>query len=376
MTATRLHHESGPVLGSLCTGYGGLDLGTAAALGGARLVWTADNDPDIARLLAARFPDVPNLGDLRDVDWARVAKVDVLTAGFPCQDISAAGRGAGIEKGTRSNVWTFVMDAIRHLGPRLAVIENVAALRWKGRGMDTVLADLAEAGYDANWVSVRASDVGAPHQRERVFIAAHPHGLRRLAGTSGPGAAPSQRPPGGAARRHPPPAHHFSGAEDRAPHRWTISDTTCQRRHQGQSQPTGIQGRSHPVLRGRAAAHPARLGHRNPRSACRGGVASAPVPDRARTVDWGRYRAAIDRWEHVLGRPAPHPTEPGTRGQPRLSPAFVEWLMGLEPGWTTDPALGLSRPAQLRALGNGVVPQQAEVALTRLLADIATARPE
>jgi DNA (cytosine-5)-methyltransferase 1 len=85
-------------------------------------------------------------------------------------------------------------------------------------------------------------------------------------------------------------------------------------------------------------------------------------------VDWGAYGPAVARWER-LTRPAPSPTERGRNGQPRLSPAFVEWLMGLPTGWVTD-VPGLTRNEQLKALGNGVVPQQAAHALRLLLADI------
>jgi len=82
-------------LGSLCTGYGGLDMAVQRVFG-ARLVWVADNDRHIGTLLAARHPEVPNLGDISTLDWRQVDSVDVLCAGFPCQDISFAGRGAGI----------------------------------------------------------------------------------------------------------------------------------------------------------------------------------------------------------------------------------------------------------------------------------------
>lgn len=163
----------GPVIGSLCTGVAGLDLGVAAVLGG-RIAWYAENDPHAATILAARLPGVPNLGDLRAVDFTSVAPVEVLTAGFPCQDISAAGRRAGIEKGARSGLWHTILDAIRLLRPRLVVVENVAALRWKNGGLDRVLAGLAEAGYDAVWRCVRAADIGAAHRRERVFLCAVP----------------------------------------------------------------------------------------------------------------------------------------------------------------------------------------------------------
>ncbi|WP_275295200.1 DNA cytosine methyltransferase [Amycolatopsis sp. La24] len=163
----------GPVIGSLCTGYGGLDLGVAAVLGG-RIAWYCEVDPHAAAILAARLPGVPNLGDLRTTDFSAVERIEVLTAGFPCQDISAAGRRAGIEKGTRSGLWRNILDAIRVLRPNLVIVENVAALRWKNGGLDVVLGGLAEAGYDAVWRCVRAADVGVAHRRERLFLCAVP----------------------------------------------------------------------------------------------------------------------------------------------------------------------------------------------------------
>lgn len=203
---------AGPVIGSLCTGLAGLDLGVATVLGG-RIAWYSEIDPHAAKLLAARLPGVPNLGDLRAVDFAAAAPVEVLTAGFPCQDISAAGRRAGIEKGARSGLWHTILDAVRVLGPRLVVVENVAALRWKGGGLDRVLGGLAEAGYDAVWRCVRAADIGAAHRRERVFLCAVPRpewdaddadpaGPRRGATRPGrPGTAPRGRAPGQSQRR-------------------------------------------------------------------------------------------------------------------------------------------------------------------------------
>jgi DNA (cytosine-5)-methyltransferase 1 len=168
-----------PSVGSLCTGYGGLDLAVTEALGG-QLAWCADSDRHVSAILAARFPAVPNLGDISRIRWEKIAAVDVITAGFPCQDISFAGRGAGLTEGTRSSAWNHVMAAVRALRPRLVVVENVAALCYPGRGMGTVLGDLAAAGYDAAWCRVRAADIGAPHPRPRVFItaAADPAGPR------------------------------------------------------------------------------------------------------------------------------------------------------------------------------------------------------
>jgi DNA (cytosine-5)-methyltransferase 1 len=164
--------------GSLCTGYGGLDLAVAAVLG-ARLAWCAETDRHASAVLAARFPGVPNLGDLTRVDWAAVPGVDLVTAGFPCQDISTAGRGAGIGKGTRSGLWIHIAEAIGQLRPRYVLVENVAALR--SRGLGRVLADLAALGYDTQWASLRASDVGAAHRRDRIFLLAwQPGALSRL----------------------------------------------------------------------------------------------------------------------------------------------------------------------------------------------------
>jgi hypothetical protein len=97
------------------------------------------------------------------------------------------------------------------------------------------------------------------------------------------------------------------------------------------------------------------------------GAGQHATPDPGESVPWGRYQEAISRWEAVLGRPAPAPTQPGSTGTPVLAPALVEWLMGLPEQWVTDPQLGLARTAALRVLGNGVVPQQAAIALRILL---------
>lgn len=161
-----------PRVGSICTGYGGLDLAAEQVLRG-RVVWVADPDPNVSVVLAARYPRAPNLGDITRIDWATAPPVDVITAGFPCQDISTAGRGAGITGGTRSGIWTHIAHAIGLLQPRLVFVENVAALR--GRGLDTVLADLATRGYHARWTCLAAADIGAVHRRDLLFLIAWPH---------------------------------------------------------------------------------------------------------------------------------------------------------------------------------------------------------
>jgi DNA (cytosine-5)-methyltransferase 1 len=157
-----------PSIGSLCTGYGGLDLAAEAVLG-ADLAWYAETDRHASTVLAARFPDVANLGDIRTADWDTVAPVDIVTAGFPCQDISDAGKREGIT-GVHSGLWTAVADAVRALQPAYVFVENVAALR--RRGFDVVHADLAALGYDTRWVCLRASDIGAAHRRDRLFLLA------------------------------------------------------------------------------------------------------------------------------------------------------------------------------------------------------------
>jgi DNA (cytosine-5)-methyltransferase 1 len=154
--------------GSLFTGIGGIDLGLERA-GLCRTVWHAETDRHCVSTLRRHWPDVPNHGDVATVDFTRVQPVDVLHGGFPCQDISEAGHGAGLE-GTRSGLWSEFIRAIRDLRPRLVIVENVSALL--GRGIDVVLGDLAASGFDAEWSSVRASDVGAAHTRQRIFIVA------------------------------------------------------------------------------------------------------------------------------------------------------------------------------------------------------------
>src|SRR5206468_2797104 len=162
----------GPRIGSLCTGYGGLDLAVELVLGG-ELVWYAETDPHARTVLAARWAGVPNLGDIRTINWGTVEPVDVLTAGFPCQDISNAGKRAGIT-GEHSSLWAAVADAIRALHPPIIFVENVAALL--RRGFDRVHADLAKIGYDTRWLCLRASDIGAAHRRDRLFLLAAPAG--------------------------------------------------------------------------------------------------------------------------------------------------------------------------------------------------------
>lgn len=152
-------------LGSLCTGYGGLDIAVRSVFGG-DLAWGADNDPGAARILAHHHHPVPNLGDITTTDWTTVAPVDVVLGRYPCQPFSTADK----RKGTTDarHIWPHIADALRVLRPRYAVFENVAG--HLSLGFDAVLSDLAALGFDAEWCTLRASDVGAAHQRNRLFV--------------------------------------------------------------------------------------------------------------------------------------------------------------------------------------------------------------
>ena len=155
-------------IGSLCSGYGGLDMAVEAYFG-AETVWMCDNDKYASIVIKERW-GLPNLGNLKEVDWTTIEPIDILTAGYPCQPFSNAGlrKGANDER----HIWPNIKEIISQLQPRIVILENV-----RGHltlGFKEVLKDLTEIGYDAKWSIVRASDVGAPHRRERLFIIAQP----------------------------------------------------------------------------------------------------------------------------------------------------------------------------------------------------------
>jgi len=294
-------------LGSLCTGYGGLDMAVEHHYG-ATLAWYSEVDKDCNQLLDHHWPGVPNLGDLTAIDWDQVEPVDIMCAGFPCQPFSHAGKreGANDERA----IFAYIADAVSVLRPRIVVLENVAGLLTLGG--PGVVGTLAGLGYDLRWGLVRASDAGAPHRRARWFCIATDTtgvGLGERAG-SGESKPTGQRRDGpGDSHRTAPTDSDSSG---RGEQRRTITMEPEQR----------------PAQRGRSQ------------------------------TEWGQFTPAIQRWERTIGRPAPAPTDDG-----KLSSGFVEWMMGLD-GHVCG--LGLSRSAELKMLGNGVCPQQAALAL-RLL---------
>jgi DNA (cytosine-5)-methyltransferase 1 len=415
-------------IGSLFSGYGGLDLGVQAKLGGA-VVWHAEVDPNASRVLAHHWPDVPNLGDITRVDWSQVDPVDVLTGGFPCQDVSSAGKRVGLRPGTRSGLWSQMAYVVSVLRPRLVIAENVRGLLsapaasdvepcpWclgedtshALRALGAVLGDLADLGYDTAWCGLRASDVGAPHQRFRVFVAAtdthqpRSQGRKPAIGRDLSARSPAthaasdgHRDAGAASVGELPQAAVPGHQRDGAPgHRAPAAHAASDRRGERQPELPGQQGRGEFALgRVRAAAH-APDGHeadQHPMGAPSGGPGrrvgsqlgagartgaghpAARVHELgpgARGVDFGGYEPAIQRWEHLLGRLAPAPTIEGQRRSRVLNPAFVEWMQGLDEGHVTA-VPGLSRNAMLRILGNGVVPQQAAAATPWLLAALDT----
>lgn len=345
-------------VGSLFSGYGGLDLAVEQVFD-ARTVWFSEINEPVARVFAHHWPDTPNLGDITAVDWSAVEPVDVLCGGFPCQDVSTVGKMAGLKPGTRSGLWAHMATAIEALQPEWVVIENVrgllsaTAIRPSSEGDDderrnlepatpeaatlrgvesdpwglgdqptrplralgAVLGDLADLRYDARWIGLPASAIGAPHPRFRIFILAR--------------------------RTLPNPAR--------------LRLNPRQRAHRASSRPAWNDHAEPSSSRARDATRTASLPGSDVRT------------DRGVLRRWGRYAGAIARWERITERPAPAPAILNEITGPKPAPAFVEWLMGLDAGWVTDPALGLTHAQQLTALGNGVVPAHAIYTL-RLLA--------
>ncbi len=154
-------------LGSLFSGIGLLDLGLERV--GMKTIWQCESDKHASELLEKRF-GVPNYSDVMKIDWSKVERPDILAGGFPCQPFSSAGLKKG--ESDERYLWPEFVRAVRSLRPRIVIVENVAVLLRKPE-WGTVLGDLAEAGYNAKWACIRANDVGAPHRRERVFIAAY-----------------------------------------------------------------------------------------------------------------------------------------------------------------------------------------------------------
>jgi DNA (cytosine-5)-methyltransferase 1 len=292
-------------IGSLCTGYGGLDMAVEAYFD-AEMVWCAENDKYASQLIVQRF-NKPNLGDIKQIKWDEVESIDILTAGYPCQPFSHAGQRKG--ENDERHIWPYILKGISILRPKYIILENV-----KGHlslGFKEVLKDLAQIGYDARWSIVRASDVGAPHQRARLFIIAYP----------------------ASSRRYDVRQKLSNGFEQGSE---TATNTSSERQER-QKSVTELE-------RQRSSKY------------------SETLTDTNNTRRVGHVQRLSKRFnssdEMCLQE------VPNTLEQDKLNPKFVEYMMGLLPGWVTD--LGLSRAQQLKMLGNGVVPQQAYYALELL----------
>ena len=288
---------------ALCAGYGGLELGLSHMGVDTELVWVSETDKYASAVLDARF-GVPNLGDLTEI--TDPPQVGAITAGFPCQPVSHAGKRAGVD----DERWLIrdVVSVARGAGARWLFLENVRGVLTANQGdaFGEVLDALADGGFDARWACVRADQsVGACHRRDRWFCVAHADG---------------------------------AGSEV-----WGDARRASQLK-------VGVE----PVV---SAAPAADADIEGPQ-----GHGEDGLPEAGGQVDpaWGDYGAAIQRWEWVIGRAAPAPVT-----DDKLSSRFVEWMMGLPDGWVTD--IGLSRAQELKILGNGVVPQQAGAAYRWLL---------
>ena len=295
-------------VGSLCTGYGGLEMGLQQAFGDIDLQFVSDIDKDVNTLLAHHHPKVPNLGDLTKVNWDQVEQIDLLCAGYPCQPFSYAGQRKG-DNDERA-IFGYIADGIGVLRPRYLLLENVAGhLTLGGVG---VIAELTRLGYDCRWGVVRASDAGAPHQRARIFIWA------QTTDSYIKGSCRAKRSRTATEERFP-----FGHIAERI------------------SEPTFADSGS--------------LGQQSIRSQHR----LEETTRKACSFDFfGPYEPYIRRWERIF-REAPYPVD--DKG---VEPVFVEWMMGLPEGHVTS--LNLSRTAELTILGNGVVPQQAALAIELL----------
>jgi DNA (cytosine-5)-methyltransferase 1 len=324
---------------SLCSGYGGLDMAVEQHFSAKTAYWS-DIDKTACDVMAARFPDAQPIGDLTTLDLTMI-HADVVTAGYPCQPFSTAGK----RKGTNDerHLWPYIRNTISVLRPKFVVLENVSG--HVSLGAASVVGDLAALGYDAKWTVVRASDVGAPHQRKRWFCVAtntDGAGSEAWSDTGQDSQLLRQQSLGSAPFTT---NTDYTGPEQERAKRCRGADTTASLITDTDSISTGRHTGTPPG----AQTERRNVGqfHNGFENEIGGGRF------------WRHYWPAIERWERVLGRPAPEPITDG-----KLSALFVEWMMGLDEGYVTD--IAASRAKALACLGNGVVPQQAKRALELL----------
>lgn len=282
-------------------------MGLEAVYGDIDLRFVSDIDKDVNTLLAHYHPNTRNLGDLTVVKWADIEPVDVLTAGYPCQPFSTAGKRKGLED--ERAIFEYIADGISVLRPRNVLLENVAG--HVTLGGTAVIATLTKLGYNSRWGIVRASDASSPHKRARLFIWAHTSDTKKRYGRY--------------TQHETLQTPTRQTAEPREPNSALTTDT-----HVRRFQNVWTQSELGETFK-----------------------ESCPVGF------FGAYEPAVKQWAQIIGRPVPIPVD--ERG---VEPVFVEWMMGLPQGHVTG--LGLSRTAELKMLGNGVVPQQAALAIKLL----------
>ena len=324
-------------IGSLCSGYGGLDMAVEAFYG-AETAWMCDIDKYASIVIKERW-GVPNLGDMKEVDWSNVEPVDILTAGYPCQPFSTAGQRKG--SADERHLWPYIKEIISYLQPSRVILENV-----RGHltlGFKEVLQDLTQIGYDARWAIVRASDVGAPHRRERLFCVAQPtdsnrirFNVRELAKAGHQGQSQSESAQCCEIASNPT-SEGFQGQINKESRLKCCSNFTTNTDDSGGFRDSqGLSGRL------------------NSRT-----FTNSNCDEQSRDRQAQRLGSRFNTRDQMRLQRAPNPLELG-----KLNPKFVEYMMGLPVGWVTD--LDISRSQQLKLLGNGVVPQQAYYAIDKL----------
>jgi DNA (cytosine-5)-methyltransferase 1 len=407
-------------VGSLCTGYGGIELGLTLAGVAVDLRWWAEMDTALDVIPHMGNEWATNLGDITVVDWAQVERVDMITAGFPCQPTSSAGRQLG--DADPRWLWPAVHRAISILLPDQVLLENVRNLISydKGRLWAGILADLTRLGYDVRWLTLGACHVGAAHHRHRVFALARrrpataDHSTVERIATATCGAkhvnvpTPTAMDAVGArnetARRSAGQDHQHAGTTLGDFARLLPSpmardgdgrgegDLTYWEARGAERDTVGALGAAVALLPSPTASDHSGAGHAATRDGganLRTTITLLPTPRATDGVNggpgqrgvsgdlamssavqpehWGRFGAAVARQAELFG-PPPAPTEPNRSGAPRLSAAFAEWLMCIPAGHVTA---YLPRAAALKAIGNGVCPPQLAAAY-RLLADISS----
>lgn len=333
----------------LFSGIGGFALGLEAA--GMETVAFCEVAPSCRHLLATHWPEVPCYDDVKTLTGERLAadgiRVDALCGGFPCQDLSYAGKGAGLA-GERSGLWfeiARILRELRDLGRpvRIVILENVSALL--GRGLGVVLGDLAALGYDAEWDCIPASAVGAPHQRDRIWIVAYARGLQHEGFGDAFRRALAEELPRAFAWNTGLQAWDDDQAVSQHPDADRIGSHRAgkhvNRDAQSGDQQVGVFGPLGEVL-----ADAKRNGRSRPRMPENSGHTAAPRGRKAAHAQHGSFRGK-------------RPTEPGVGVLANGLSATLDSLHGV---WSEEPeiarvAAGVpARAEQLHGLGNAVVP--------------------